>query len=148
MFAPDHQASASEMLRVCRPGGRIGLASWTPTGFVGQLFRVVAKHVPPPAGVQSPVLWGTPAHLESIFAGAASIENRVETFVFRYRSPEHFVDVFRSYYGPVHKAFAGLDADRQAALESDMLDLLRRVNTSRAGTLVAPSEYLQTVITR
>jgi ubiquinone/menaquinone biosynthesis C-methylase UbiE len=148
MFAPDHPKSASELLRVCRPGGRIGLASWTPEGFLGKLFRTVAKHVPPPPGVQSPLLWGTRDHLQQLFAGAASIDHTVRDFAFRYESPEHFVEIFRAFYGPVHKAFAALDANGQAALETDLLALLRSCARASAAGLVVPGEYLETVITR
>jgi SAM-dependent methyltransferase len=148
MFAPDHTKSASELLRVCRPGGRIGLASWTPAGFVGGMFRVVAKHVPPPAGVKSPLLWGDGKQLQALFAGAAAIEHTVRDFAFRYESPEHFVDIFRTFYGPVHKAFGALDAAGQAALETDLLTLLRSSARTSAAGLVVPAEYLETVITR
>jgi ubiquinone/menaquinone biosynthesis C-methylase UbiE len=148
MFAPDHARSSSEMLRVCRPGGRIGLASWTPEGFIGQLFRVVSKHVPPPAGVKSPLLWGTREHLQSLFAGAASMSHTVREFAFRYESAEHFVDVFRTFYGPTYKAFAALDANGQAALEADLLALLKRCARPAPAGLVVPGEYLETVITR
>ena len=147
MFAPAHEQSASELLRVCRPGGRIGLASWTAPGFIGDLFRLVAKYVPPAPGIASPLLWGSREHLSRLFPGAASIDHTVRHFAFRYRSPEHFVDVFRSFYGPVHKAFAALDADRQLALEAEMVELLRTAN-QRPGSLVIPGEYLETVITR
>ena len=126
MFAPDHAKSSSELLRVCRLGGRIGLASWTPEGFIGEMFRVVAKYVPPPAGVKSPLLWGTRDHLQTLFPGVASINHTVRDFPFRYESAEHFVDIFRTFYGPVHKAFAALEMTGQAALESDLLALLRR----------------------
>ena len=148
MFAPDHEQAAAEMMRVCRPGGRIGLASWTPAGFVGKLFKVTASHVPPMPGVQSPVLWGTNAHLQELFAGSAKIDHVTRYFTFRYRSPQHFVDVFRAYYGPTHKAFAALDAARQAAFEADLLALLDQNNVSRDGDLVVPAEYLETVIVR
>lgn len=148
MFAPDHEQAARELLRVCRPGGRIGLASWTPDGFLGQLFRVVAAHVPPIPGVSSPLSWGTDAHLQDLFPGAATIENTTRHFAFRYRSPEHWVDVFRTYYGPVHKAFAALDARGQVALEADLIALLRQANRGGEGSLVVPAEYLETVITR
>ncbi len=150
MFAPDHARSASEMLRVCRPGGRIGLASWTPGGFLGDLFRLVGKYVPPAPGVRSPLLWGTPDHLKELFAGAASIAHITRNFAFRYRSAEHWVDVFRKFYGPTHKAFAALEAepDRYAALEADLLALLRGADRGGAAGLVIPAEYLETVITR
>jgi ubiquinone/menaquinone biosynthesis C-methylase UbiE len=148
MFAPDHDRSASEMQRVCRPGGRIGLASWTPQGFLGDLFRTVAAHVPPPPGVRSPLLWGTTDHLRGLFAGASLIEHTARHFAFRYQSPEHFLEIFRTFYGPVLKAFAALDANGQAALEADLLALLRRANRGGSSSLVVPAEYLETVITR
>jgi ubiquinone/menaquinone biosynthesis C-methylase UbiE len=148
MFAPDHRQAARELMRVCRPGGRIGLASWTPTGFLGQLFRVVAAHVPPVPGVHSPLLWGTDAHIQDLFQGAATIAHTARHFAFRYRSPEHWVEVFRAYYGPVHKAFASLDAAKQDALEADLIALLRQSDRGRASGLVVPAEYLETVITR
>ena len=148
MFAPDHARSASEMLRVCRPNGRIGLVSWTPAGFLGDLFRTVARHVPPVPGVRSPLLWGTADHLQQLFAGATSIEHTTRHFAFRYRSAEHFVDVFRMFYGPVLKAFAALDANGQAALEADLLSRLRGADRGDASGLVVPAEYLETVITR
>jgi ubiquinone/menaquinone biosynthesis C-methylase UbiE len=147
MFAPEHAVAAGEMRRVCRPGGRIGLVSWTPTGFLGRLFRAVAAHVPPIPGVRSPLLWGTEAHLRELFAGAASIEHTVRDFAFRYRSAEHFVEVFRTFYGPVHKAFASLDAAGQAALEADLIAVLRDADRGGGGGLVVPAEYLETVIT-
>jgi len=147
MFAPDHERAAAEMLRVCRPAGRIGLASWTPNGFIGQLFRLVGRYVPPPPGVQSPLLWGTDAHVRELFPDAMKIEHTVRSFAFRYASPEHWVQVFRAYYGPTHMAFQALDADRQAALESDLLALLRSLSLGGDG-LVVGGEYLETVITK
>jgi ubiquinone/menaquinone biosynthesis C-methylase UbiE len=148
MFAPDHRQAASELMRVCRPEGRIGLASWTAEGFLGQLFRVVAGHVPPIPGVRSPLLWGTDAHIQDLFQDAAAIEHTVRNFAFRYRSPEHWVEVFRTYYGPVHKAFAALSTDRQAALEADLIALLQESDQGDASGLVVLGEYLETVITR
>jgi len=148
MFAPDHEKAASEMMRVCRPGGRIGLASWTPTGFLGKLFRVVANHVPPIPGVRSPLLWGTDAHCQELFKGAASIRHTARNFAFRYRSAEHFVEIFRTYYGPTHKAFAALEPPQQEALEHDLLAILREADRGDARGLVVPAEYLETVITR
>jgi SAM-dependent methyltransferase len=148
MFAPEHAQAASELMRVIRPGGRIGLASWTPEGFLGDLFRVVARHVPPIPGVRSPLLWGTDAHLQNLFRSAAGIRHTVRHFAFRYRSPRHWVEVFRAYYGPVHKAFAGLDTNGQAALEDDLMALLENADQGGADGLVVPAEYLETVITR
>jgi SAM-dependent methyltransferase len=148
MFAPDHEQTAREMARVCRPGGRIGLASWTPTGFLGQLFRVVAGYMPPIPGVASPLLWGTQAHCADLFAGTSSIRHEVRHFAFRYHSAQHWLDVFRTNYGPVRKAFAVLDSNRQASFEADLLALLRDANRGGVAGLVVPAEYLETVITR
>jgi ubiquinone/menaquinone biosynthesis C-methylase UbiE len=149
MFAPDHAKSASEMARVCRPGGRIGLANWTPAGFIGQLFKALGKQMPPPAGVQPPSLWGTEAHLRSLFGEQlASIQITPRLFNFRYRSAAHFIDVFRNWYGPVHKAFAALPADKAAELERDMTELMNGLNVGGEGSLVVPSEYLEIVITK
>lgn len=149
MFAPDQAKAASELARVCRPGGRIGLANWTPEGFIGQLFKVIGRYVPPPAGAQPPSLWGSEAHLRSLFADAA--EDVVVTrrqFQFRYRSAEHFIEVFRTWYGPVHKAFAALDADKGGALARDLADLLNTGNRAGADSLIVPSEYVEVVIER
>jgi SAM-dependent methyltransferase len=148
MFTPDHARAAREMARVTRPGGLIGLANWTPDSFIGQLFRTLGSYVPPAAGLRSPALWGTEAHLRDIF-GAAIGELRAtrRQFVFRYRSASHFIDVFRRYYGPVHKAFLALPADGQASLEQDLHTLLARCS-SAGDTLVVPSDYLEAVITR
>ena len=148
MFAPDHQIAARELLRVCRPAGRIGLACWTPAGFVGAMLRTVGAHVPPIPGVASPMLWGRRDHLETLFAGAASVVCRPQIFAFRYASAEHFVEMFRSYYGPVHKAFAGLDSGGQAALEADLIALLRQSDQGGGSGLVVPGEYLEVVVTK
>jgi ubiquinone/menaquinone biosynthesis C-methylase UbiE len=145
MFTPDHERAARELARVCRPGGRIALASWTPDGFVGRLFRLIGQYVPPAPGVRSSALWGTADHLNQLFAGAR-LSHTARSFVFRYRSPEHWVEVFRTYYGPVQRAFMALDAERQAALERDLLALLRSCDAGGDG-LAVPSEYLETVIT-
>ena len=147
MFAPDHTQTAGELLRVCKPGGRIGLVSWTPTGFLGRLFRVVGQYVPPAPGIQSPLLWGTEGHLKELFRTASSMTHTVRTFAFRYRSPEHFVDVFRRFYGPVHKAFEALDIYTQVAFESELVALLQSANRGSSG-LVVPAEYLESVIVR
>jgi ubiquinone/menaquinone biosynthesis C-methylase UbiE len=148
MFAPDHQRAAAELMRVCKPGGRVGLANWTPTGFLGDLFRLIPRYVPPTPGVQSPVLWGTDAHVRDLFPEAAAIEHTTRMFAFRYRSPEHWVEVFRTFYGPTHMAFLALDADGQAALEAGLIALLRDADRGDGPGLVVDAEYLETVITK
>jgi ubiquinone/menaquinone biosynthesis C-methylase UbiE len=149
MFAPDQVTAASELARVCRPGGRIGLASWTPEGFIGQMFKVLGRHVPPPAGVSSPLLWGTEARLQELFGDkAAKIDVTRRMFQFRYRSAAHFIDVFRSWYGPVHKAFAALPADKGEALSRDLTALLDGANRAGPKSLIVPGEYLEVVVTR
>jgi SAM-dependent methyltransferase len=149
MFTPDQERAAAELARVCRPGGRIGLANWTPGGFIGALFKLIGRHVPPPAGLRSPALWGTEERLRELFGGkAASIAATPRLFNFRYRSAAHWIEVFRGFYGPVHKAFLALDPPRQEALERDLLDLLARFDRGGAAGLVVPSEYLEVVVTR
>ncbi|HEY7377610.1 MAG TPA: class I SAM-dependent methyltransferase [Steroidobacteraceae bacterium] len=147
MFAPDHATSALELARVCRPGGRIGLANWTPAGFIGQLFKTLARHLPPPPGVQSPALWGDESHLRDLFGQRARIRITPRLFNFRYRSAAHFIDIFRTWYGPVHKAFAALPADKAGALERDFTDLLNSLNRGGPDALIVPSEYAEIVIT-
>jgi SAM-dependent methyltransferase len=149
MFSPDQARAASELARVCRRGGRIGLANWTPDGFIGQLFKTMGRHVPPPAGVQPPSLWGVESHLRTLFGDrAAAIVATPRTFNFRYRSAAHFIDLFRTWYGPVHKAFASLQPDKAQALEHDLTDLLNQFNVAGPASLVVPSTYLEAVITR
>ena len=149
MFAPDHERAAAEMLRVCRPGGQIGLANWTPDSLVGRMFKILGRQIPPPAGVQPPSLWGTEAHLKSLFgAQATAIAVTERTFNFRYRSAAHVIDVFRTWYGPVHKAFSALPPEKSAALERDLTELFLGQNRGGPDTLIAPSEYLEVVITR
>ena len=149
MFAPDHARAASELVRVCRPGGRIGLANWTPESMVGRMFGILGRQLPPPPGVQPPSLWGVETHLQSLFGeGAAAIAATRRLFNFRYRSAAHFIEVFRTWYGPLHKAFAALPTDKAAALERDLTDLLNELNTAGADSLVVPSEYLEIVVTR
>ncbi|WP_029587604.1 class I SAM-dependent methyltransferase [Bradyrhizobium sp. URHD0069] len=147
MFAPNQEKAASEISRVVRKGGRIGLANWTPEGFIGQLFKNIGKHVPPPAGVKSPALWGTGAHLAELFAGC-QVKASKRIFNFRYKSPSHWLEIFKTYYGPTHRAFAALDATKQAALEADIVDLLKRMNRGGSSTHIVPSEYLEVVITK
>ena len=149
MFTANHDKAAAEMLRVCKSGGKIGMANWTPEGFIGQLFKTIGKHMPPPAGAKSPALWGTQAHLAQMFeAGASSIHIASKNFTMRYRSAQHWIEVFRTFYGPVHKTFGALPAAGQAALASDLLALIERFNRAKDGTMVVPSEYLEVVITK
>jgi SAM-dependent methyltransferase len=149
MFTPNQDQAATELARVCKPGGRIGLANWTPDSFIGQLFKTIGKYVPPAPGVRSPALWGTQGRLEELFgASAREIRCTSREFAFRYRSPAHWIEVFRTYYGPMNKAFGALDADKQAAFTQDLLALMESGNRSGDATLVLPSEYLEVVITR
>jgi ubiquinone/menaquinone biosynthesis C-methylase UbiE len=149
MFTPNQDKAASELLRVCRSGGKIGMANWTPEGFIGQLFKTLGKYLPPPAGAKSPALWGTKARLTEMFGtSATSIKAESRNFTFRYRSPEHFLDIFKTYYGPTLKAFAALDQANQRGLANDLLALIGRMNRAEDGTMVLPSEYLEIVITK
>ncbi|HTD00464.1 MAG TPA: class I SAM-dependent methyltransferase [Bradyrhizobium sp.] len=149
MFTPNQDRAAAELARVCKRGGKIGLANWTPEGFIGQVFKTLGKYLPPPAGARSPALWGTEARLKEMF-GASSSAIRAERrhFVFRYRSPEHFLDIFKSYYGPMLKAFAALDEANQRKLHQDLMMLIGSMNRADDGTMVLPSEYLEVVITK
>lgn len=149
MFTPDHRKTADEMLRVVRSGGRIGLANWTPEGFIGQLFKVIGKHIAPPAGLQPPALWGTEPHIVQLFGReAADIRSERKRYNFRYKSPAHWIQIFRDYYGPTHKAFAALDASGQGKLQADITALLERLNVGGPNSLVVPSEYLEVVIVK
>ena len=147
MFTPNQEKSASEMARVCRSGGRIGLANWTPDGFIGQLFKIIGRHVPPPAGVKSPALWGTSARLAELFPGQ-KVKTESRHFNFRYASIAHWLEVFKTYYGPTNRAFAALDQAKGAALEADISELLDRLNRGGKDTLIVPSEYLEVVVTK
>jgi ubiquinone/menaquinone biosynthesis C-methylase UbiE len=149
MFTPDQDKAAAEMMRVCRPRGKIGFANWTPQGFIGEVFKTIGRYLPPPAGARSPLLWGTQERLNELFGnGATSIKAEPRDFIFRYRSAAHFVDVFRSYYGPMVKAFAALDEDKRKALAADLEALIGRLNRTDDGTMVVPGEYLEVVIVR
>jgi len=147
MFTPNQERAAAELVRVVRRGGKIGLANWTPDGFIGQLLKLVGKYAPPPSGVKPPTLWGTEARLGELFPGH-QIKVSEQTFTFRYQSPEHWLQIFRSFYGPTNRAFAALDAEKAAALEADILDLLEKWNWGGSGSLVVPGSYLEVVITR
>jgi ubiquinone/menaquinone biosynthesis C-methylase UbiE len=148
MFTPNQEQAANELARVCCIGGKIGLANWIPESFVGRLFKAIGKYVPPAAGVRSPALWGNKAHLDTLFGSRGTVEAKARSFVFRYKSPEHWLEVFRSYYGPVHKAFAAIDPPAREALKTDLYALMDELNVAVDGTLVVPSEYLEVVITR
>jgi SAM-dependent methyltransferase len=149
MFAPQHSRAAREMLRVTRPGGKIGIASWTPQGFIGQLFRLIATYAPPPAGVMSPMLWGTEPHIVELFGPQAmDIHCERRHFNFRYRSAAHWIEVFRNYYGPTHKLYAALDEGRQTQLTAEITALLDRLNAGGPDSLVVPSEYLEVIIAK
>jgi ubiquinone/menaquinone biosynthesis C-methylase UbiE len=149
MFTPDQDRAAAEMIRVCRHGGKIGLANWTPEGFIGQVFKTIGKHVTPPPGVRSPALWGTRARIAELFEPhATSVKSAQRQFVFRYRSPEHWLEVFKTWYGPVLKTFAALQPEGQSGLRRDLLALIGQFNRSGDQTMVVPSEYLEVVITR
>jgi SAM-dependent methyltransferase len=149
MFTLDHSRAAYELTRVCRRGGRIGLANWTPEGFVGQMFKKLAKQLPSAAGVHLPSLWGVEAYVRSLFGNrAAAIAVTRRFFNFRYRSAVDFIEVFRTWYGPVQRVFAALPNDKAAALEQDLTTLLDRMNLDGADSLVVPSEYLEVVVMR
>jgi ubiquinone/menaquinone biosynthesis C-methylase UbiE len=149
MFTPNQVQAAAELVRVCKPNGQIGLANWTPDGFIGQLFKTLGKYLPPPPGAKSPLLWGIRERLTEMF-GPAAISIRTETryFKFRYRSAEHFLSVFKTCYGPMLKAFAALDEAKQNGLKQDLYALLARMDKAGDGTMVVPSEYLEIVITK
>ncbi len=145
MFTPDQAKSASEIARVVRKGGRIGMANWTPESYIGQLFKIIGKHVPPPAGVPAPSLWGTETKLKELFPGK-TISTAKRIFNFRYELPDHWLEIFRTYYGPTFKAFGALNEEGKAALASDILALLKSQNRGGEKSLVVPSEYLEVII--
>lgn len=148
MFAPNQARAGAELLRVCEPGGKIGLANWTPDGFIGQLLKAVSRYVPPPAGISPPVLWGTKGFLDEHFASAASVQINSRWFAFRYESPEHWLDVFATYYGPTHKALEALDDEQGQGLKDDILALIGAFNRADDGTMVVPSNYLEIIVTK
>ena len=149
MFTPNQEKAASEMCRVCKPAGQIGLANWTPSGFIGELFKVIGRYLPPPSGVKPPSLWGTEEHLRELFGKhIGTMEVQRKNFVFRYRAPQHWLDTFRTYYGPMHKAFGALDTARQESLTTDLIGLVQQFNQAPGGAMRVPSEYLEVVIKR
>lgn len=149
MFAPDHEQVARELLRVCRPGGKIGMTNWTPEGFLGDFFRTMGQHVPPPAGVRSPMLWGSETYLRQLFGdGVSELAVTRRMFVFRQHSARAWIDYFRTYYGPTLKAFDALDAAGQERLITDLEALIARHNVADDETMVVPSEYLEVVAVR
>ena len=146
MFTPNQEQAANELRRVCRPGGKIGMANWTPEGFIGRLFKTIGKYVPPAPGVKSPALWGSKAHLDTLFGSKTIVAAESRNFVFRYKSPKHWLELLRTYYGPVLKAFEAIDPNAREALAADLYALLDEFNLAEDGTLVVPSEYLEIVV--
>ena len=149
MFTPNQAKAAAELMRTCKAGGKIGLANWTADGFIGQVFKTLGRHIAPPPGVASPALWGSKSWIEERFAaGAQHIAIESKAFVFRYRSPEHFMDIFRTYYGPVHKAFLALEADAQKRLHDDLMATIKSFDTATDGSMRVPSDYAEIVVTK
>jgi SAM-dependent methyltransferase len=148
MFTPNQQQAANELMRVCRPGGKIGLANWTPGSFIGHLFKTIGRYVPPAPGMKSPALWGDKAHLQTLFGSKATLAAQPRNFVFRYRSPDHWIEVFSRFYGPMVKTFAVLDPEARIALDADLHALIDRFDAAKDGTVAIPSEYLEVVITK
>lgn len=149
MFTPNQKQAASELMRVTRAGGKIALANWTMESFIGALFKTLGKNVPPPAGVQSPAMWGSKEWIHETFASdGTAISMELKNFNFRYPSPEYFVEFFRTYYGPVHKAFLSLDEAGQQKLDNDIRETVAQYNVADDGSMMVPSEYAQIVITK
>lgn len=146
MFAPDQEQTARELLRVCRPGGRIGMVNWVPGSYVGELFRTIGRYLPPPPGLAPPVLWGSPERLRELFGPEATISAPQRSFRWRFPSAEHQVEFFTTFYGPTNRAVATLGADRAAGLKAEMLDVVKRFNVSDDNTLVLRMDYLEAVI--
>ena len=148
MFTPDQAQAAKELMRVCRRGGKVGMSNWTPEGFIGRLFKLIGKYVPPAPGMKSPAMWGSKAHLEMLFGSNATVQAEAKHFMFRYKSTEHMIDVFRTFYGPMHKTFAALEGSKRDAFALEVHTLVDEHNIAEDGTLVIPSEYLEVVITK
>ena len=148
MFTPDPRRAADELLRVVRPGGRIGLANWTPEGFVGQMFKIIGQHTPPPSGVPSPLQWGTVAGLETLLGADCDLHTTHCTFAFRFRSAQDYFDTFKTFYGPLAKAWAVLDEAGKASLSKQLTELADDHNRNRDGALTVDADYLQVVAVR
>lgn len=150
MFAPRPELVAAELKRVCRPGGKIIMGNWTPTGFVGQMFKIHGKHVPPPALMAPPVKWGDEETVrERLSDGISHLKLSRRLYPFRYPfPPSEVVEFFRTYYGPSHKAFAALDTEKQSALRGELAQLWSEHNTATDGTTFIESEYLEVVAIR
>ena len=148
MFTADHAKAASELVRVCRPGGTIGMVNWTPAGFVGDMFRTIAKHVPPPPEAKPPGLWGTEDYLKQILGDGVDLRIETGAISMRFLSPEHYADFFVENYGPTHKAFESLPNQDRPALQDDLVDLAARSNRARDGTAVCDFEYIVATATK
>jgi ubiquinone/menaquinone biosynthesis C-methylase UbiE len=148
MFAPDQVRAAAELLRVCRPGGTVALASWTPEGFIGDLFRLVGKFAPPPAGVQPPALWGSEEHVRRLLAGAADARAERSTFTFRFGTAEEFTDFFITHYGPTLKAAESLDPVARERFREEFIELVRSHDDDVEGSVAVAAEYLTVIATR
>jgi SAM-dependent methyltransferase len=149
MFAPDQERAASELLRVVKPGGTIGMANWVPDGYVGDLFRTMGKYVPPPAGLKPPFRWGTEEGLDELLGeSVASLQTRRRSFVWRFRSARHHLEFMLEFYGPLNKALGTLDEEQRQAFERDLISLVERHNRSDDGTAIWPADYLEVVATR
>jgi hypothetical protein len=148
MFAPNQERAAAEMLRVCRPGGKIGLTCWTPASYVGEMFKRIVKYVPPPAGVKPALHWGTEARLRELFGESVTIAAVTKNFIFHAPSTEAWLEHFKTYYGPMNRTFAALDEAGQAGLRADVLAVANSMNRADDGTMVLPGEYLEIVLTK
>ena len=146
MFAPDQERTAAELLRVCRPGGRIGMVNWTPDSYVGELFRAIGRHLPPPPGVRPPVQWGSPERLRELFGPEVAISAPRRSFLWRFPSAEHQAEFFATFYGPTNRTLATLGNDGAADLKAEMVETARRFNVSDDDTLVLRMDYLEAVI--
>ena len=149
MFAPDQEKAADELLRACRAGGKIGLANWTPDGFAGEMGSLFGRYLPLSPGLKPPVLWGTEERLRELLgSGANSLQIARRSFVFRYRSIRHYLDVLQTHLGPTRETFLALDPVMRENLVGELVDLIGRFDRSDDETMVVPSDYLEVVVTR